>query len=57
MNTENTSDKNENGEIKDERIQRNRELMYRSPDGVWGDCLVYQSKKTSMYIILTLINL
>ena len=33
MNTENTSDKNENGEIKDERIQRNRELIIRAQSG------------------------
>ena len=33
MNTENTSDKHENGEIKDERIQRNRELIIRAQSG------------------------
>ena len=33
MNTENTSDKHENGEVKDERIQRNRELITRAQSG------------------------
>ena len=33
MNTENTSDKNDIGEIKDERIQRNRELIIRAQGG------------------------
>lgn len=33
MNTENTSDKHENEEVKDERIQRNRELITRAQSG------------------------
>ena len=33
MNTENTCEKNDNGEIKDERIQRNRELIIRAQSG------------------------
>lgn len=33
MNTENTSDRHENGEVKDERIQRNRELITRAQSG------------------------
>ena len=33
MNTENASDKNDLGEVKDERIQRNRELIIRAQDG------------------------
>ena len=33
MNTENASDKNDVGEVKDERIQRNRELIIRAQDG------------------------
>lgn len=33
MNTENTSDRHENGEVKDERIQRNRELIIRAQSG------------------------